>query len=65
MIAGEQDKAAALRLGANRYFEKPSDLDGFMKLGKLVKEILPNPLTSSHSGFRDNARSVGSERLRG
>jgi CheY-like chemotaxis protein len=36
-----QDKAAAIRLGANRYFEKPTDLDGFMKLGKLVKEILP------------------------
>ncbi len=38
-----EDKAAALRLGANRYFEKPTDLDGFMKLGKLVKEILPEP----------------------
>ena len=38
-----QDKDAAFRLGANRYFEKPTDLDGFMRLGKVVKEILPQP----------------------
>ena len=38
-----QDKDAAFRLGADRYLEKPTDLDGFMKLGELVKEILPQP----------------------
>jgi len=38
-----RDRAEALRLGANRYFLKPTDLDGFMKLGQLVKEILPAP----------------------
>jgi CheY-like chemotaxis protein len=35
-----QDKAAAVRLGANRYFRKPSDLAGFMKLGEMVRELL-------------------------
>jgi CheY-like chemotaxis protein len=36
-----QDKVEAFRLGANRYFQKPTDLAGFMKLGEMVKEILP------------------------
>jgi len=36
-----QDKAEAFRVGANRYFQKPTDLAGFMKLGEMVKEILP------------------------
>ena len=35
-----QDKVEAFRLGANRYFQKPTDLAGFMKLGEMVKEIL-------------------------
>jgi len=38
-----QDRIEALRLGANRYFQKPTDLAGFMKLGEMVKEILPKP----------------------
>jgi CheY-like chemotaxis protein len=38
-----QDKVEAFRLGANRYFQKPTDLAGFMKLGEMVKEILPKP----------------------
>ena len=38
-----KDKADALRLGADRYFLKPTDLEGFMKLGQLVREILPAP----------------------
>jgi CheY-like chemotaxis protein len=38
-----QDKADAFRLRANRYFQKPTDLAGFMKLGELVRESLPNP----------------------
>ncbi len=38
-----QDKAEALRLGANRYFQKPTDLAGFMKLGEIIKEILSSP----------------------
>jgi CheY-like chemotaxis protein len=39
-----QDKIEAFRLGANRYFQKPTDLAGFMKLGEMVKEILPKPV---------------------
>lgn len=38
-----QDKVEAFRLGANRYFQKPTDLASFMKLGEMVKEILPPP----------------------
>lgn len=38
-----QDKAEAFRLGANRYFQKPTDLAEFMKLGEMVREILSNP----------------------
>ena len=38
-----QDKAEAFRLGANRYFLKPTNLAGFMKLGELVREVLANP----------------------
>jgi|SRR5579871_114156 len=38
-----QDRAEAFRLGADRFLQKPTDLAGFMKLGELVKEILPEP----------------------
>ena len=38
-----QDKAEAMRLGANLYFKKPTDLAGFMKLGEAVRDILSNP----------------------
>ncbi len=38
-----QDKIEAFRLGANRYFQKPTDLAGFMKLGEIVRDILPSP----------------------
>jgi CheY-like chemotaxis protein len=37
-----QDKEAALQFGAARFFRKPADLDGFMQLGNVVKEVL-NP----------------------
>jgi chemotaxis family two-component system response regulator Rcp1 len=35
-----RDRAAAARLGANRYFRKPSDYGEFMKLGDLVNGVL-------------------------
>ncbi|MGA8026659.1 MAG: response regulator [Bryobacteraceae bacterium] len=35
-----KDRAMAERLGAANYFQKPPDLDRFMKIGALVKEIL-------------------------
>ena len=34
------DKARVARLGATQYFRKPSQLDDFMKLGPLVKDLL-------------------------
>ena len=34
------DKDRVSRLGATRYFQKPVDLSGFMKLGPLVREVL-------------------------
>lgn len=35
------DRSRAARLGATRYFQKPSRLDEFMKLGHLVRDLLP------------------------
>lgn len=34
------DRAEMARLGARRYFVKPRDLDEYMKLGSVVKEVL-------------------------
>jgi CheY-like chemotaxis protein len=36
----EKDRRRAMEGGATRYFKKPSDLDEFMKLGALVREVL-------------------------
>jgi CheY-like chemotaxis protein len=38
-----QDRSEAFRLGANRYFKKPTDLAGFMKIGEMVRDILASP----------------------
>lgn len=35
-----RDRQAATRLGADRYFRKPTDYDEFMKLGDLVEAVL-------------------------
>ncbi|MGI8746328.1 MAG: response regulator [Bryobacteraceae bacterium] len=35
-----KDRAMAAALGATMYFQKPSDLKEFMRIGALVKEIL-------------------------
>jgi DNA-binding response OmpR family regulator len=35
-----RDKAEMSRLGATRYFRKPSRLDEFMRLGPLVRDLL-------------------------
>jgi DNA-binding response OmpR family regulator len=37
-----RDKAEMSRLGATRYFRKPSRLDEFMRLGPLVRELVGN-----------------------
>jgi DNA-binding response OmpR family regulator len=41
------DRANAARLGATAYFRKPSDYDGFMQLGALVKSVLRGRGTES------------------
>lgn len=34
------DRTKAEHLGANRYFRKPTDLDAFLQIGEVVKEML-------------------------
>ncbi len=46
-LASPEDFAEISRLGATRYFEKPLSLDGFLKLGALIKQILASD--SPHS----------------
>ena len=36
----EADREDAVRLGADRYVVKPSDLDEFLQIGELVKEVI-------------------------
>jgi DNA-binding response OmpR family regulator len=36
-----KDRDTVLRLGATRYFHKPSDYDEFMRLGAVVLEVAP------------------------
>ena len=36
----EADRAAAQRLGAEAYFQKPNNLTAYMELGALIKRIL-------------------------
>ncbi len=36
----ETDRQEALRLGANRYITKPSNLDAFLNIGAILKSIL-------------------------
>jgi len=37
------DRDLAKKLGAAHYFEKPSDLTGYMELGGIVRQLLENP----------------------
>ena len=36
----ETDRQEALRLGADRYITKPSNLDAFLDIGAILKKIL-------------------------
>lgn len=36
----ERDRKLAAELGATRYFRKPSDIDEFMRLGAIVREVV-------------------------
>lgn len=38
-----EDKQAAARLGADRYIQKPSNLDDFLGIGGIVKILLHEP----------------------
>lgn len=35
-----QDRERCLQLGASRYFQKPSNLAGFMEIGRIAKELI-------------------------
>lgn len=36
----ERDRRKAAELGATRYFQKPSDVDEFIKLGAVIREVI-------------------------
>ena len=38
-----KDKEAAAALGADRFISKPSDVDEFMRIGAVMKELLESP----------------------
>ena len=38
-----QDRERCMRLGADRYFQKPSTLAGFMQVGEIAKELVTRP----------------------
>jgi DNA-binding response OmpR family regulator len=38
--ASDRDREEMAKLGANGYFQKPSDYDDFMKLGDIIKGLL-------------------------
>ncbi len=38
------DRERAIQSGAERFFRKPSDLDEFMRLGAVIREIMGNSL---------------------
>ncbi len=40
-----QDRERCLRLGANHYFQKPSNLINFMEIGKVVKDLVDTDLS--------------------
>lgn len=39
----ETDRQESLRLGANMYITKPSNLDDFLKIGGVIKSIIEKP----------------------
>jgi chemotaxis family two-component system response regulator Rcp1 len=41
--AAIKDKTTAASLGADRYLSKPSDIDEFMRIGGVLKELLESP----------------------
>ena len=41
----ENDRKKAAELGATRYFQKPSDIDEFIQLGAVIREVVTDNLT--------------------
>jgi CheY-like chemotaxis protein len=41
--SAESDRAAAQRLAAEAYFEKPKDLTAYMKLAQVIRDVLRAP----------------------
>jgi DNA-binding response OmpR family regulator len=41
-----RDRERSFKLGAARYFQKPTDLKQFLELGRIVKELIAGPLPS-------------------
>jgi DNA-binding response OmpR family regulator len=58
-----KDREMAMELGANLYFRKPTDLDAFMQLGRIVAELLHIEPGESRdqapSGGGSKAASIG------
>jgi CheY-like chemotaxis protein len=40
----QKDRAQMTELGVQRYFKKPSDLNSFLQLGAVVREVVANTL---------------------
>jgi CheY-like chemotaxis protein len=45
-----KDRSRVAALGVNHYFRKPPDFDEYMKLGKVVKEVLEGKPAASDDG---------------
>lgn len=43
----QEDRERATGLGVSAYFRKPSDLDGFMEIGLLIRQVLAGELLNS------------------
>jgi CheY-like chemotaxis protein len=45
----QRDRDLAIQLGAVRFLRKPSELEQFLSLGGVFKELLESPLAASES----------------
>jgi CheY-like chemotaxis protein len=44
----ESDRARMAELGATRYFKKPTDLDAYLQLGAVVREVSGQSPEANH-----------------
>lgn len=52
------DRARMAALGIARYFRKPSDLDEFMQLGAVVRELVGEPAEPEEAAFTASKHSA-------